>query len=245
MNLSVAAGEVVGIIGPNGAGKTTLFDCLSGTLPLHSGIVTLDGTDITNLATHRRAALGLMRSYQNVRLFPSLTVTDNIAVAMETRLTVKSPAMSALWLPPARKEERKVSERVAMLLELLALQPVADTPVGSLSMGSRRLVDLACQLAARPRVLLLDEPTSGMAQRDTESIGPLISRISKDLDCAVLIVEHNVQVLSTVTDRLIALNFGAVIAQADPQTVLSDPVVQDAYFRARSEESERELVTTG
>jgi branched-chain amino acid transport system ATP-binding protein len=132
-----------------------------------------------------------------------------------------------------------------MLLELLALQPVADTPVGSLSMGSRRLVDLACQLAARPRVLLLDEPTSGMAQRDTESIGPLISRISKDLECAVLIVEHNVQVLSSVTDRLIAMNFGEVIAQGDPQTVLSDHVVQDAYFRARSDESERELVTTG
>ena len=245
VDLSVAAGEVIGIIGPNGAGKTTLFDCLSGTLPLHSGTITLDGTDITHLATHRRAALGLMRSYQNVRLFPSLTVADNIAVAMETRLTVRSPAMSALWLPPARKEERKVSERVAMLLELLSLQQVADTPVGSLSMGSRRLVDLACQLAARPRVLLLDEPTSGMAQRDTESIGPLISRISKDLDCAVLIVEHNVQVLSSVADRLIALNFGEVIAQGDPQTVLSDPVVQDAYFRARADESERELVTIG
>jgi ABC-type branched-subunit amino acid transport system ATPase component len=232
------------VIGPNGAGKTTLFDCLSGTLPLREGSVSLDGTDISTLATHRRAALGLMRSYQNVRLFPSLTVHDTIAVALETRMTVKSPLFAALWLPPARKEERKVDERVAMLLELLQLQKVAHTQVASLSMGSRRLVDLACQLAARPKVLLLDEPTSGMAQRDTESIGPLISRISKDLDCAVLIVEHNVAVLASVTDRMIAMNFGEVIAEGDPRAVLDDGAVQDAYFRARAQPQEQELVAS-
>jgi ABC-type branched-subunit amino acid transport system ATPase component len=111
-------------------------------------------------------------------------------------------------------------------------------------MGSRRLVDLACQLAARPKVLLLDEPTSGMAQRDTESIGPLIRRISKDLDCAVLIVEHNVQVLSSVADRLLAMNFGEVIAAGDPTAVLSDSEVQDAYFRAGSRRHQPALVTT-
>jgi ABC-type branched-subunit amino acid transport system ATPase component/ABC-type branched-subunit amino acid transport system permease subunit len=252
VSIDVAAGEVVGVIGPNGAGKTTLFDCLSGTLPLREGSVILDGTDISRLPTHRRAALGLMRSYQNVRLFPSLTVHDNIAVALETRMTVKNPLFGALWLPPARKEERKVDERVDMLLELLQLQKLEHTQVASLSMGSRRLVDLACQLAARPKVLLLDEPTSGMAQRDTESIGPLISRISKDLDCAVLIVEHNVQVLASVTDRMVAMNFGAVIAEGEPRAVLDDPSVQDAYFRARAETAatparpapERELVTT-
>ena len=252
VSIDVAAGEVVGIIGPNGAGKTTLFDCLSGTLPLREGSITLDGTDISHLATHRRAGLGLMRSYQNVRLFPSLTVHDNIAVALETRMTVKSPLFGALWLPPARKEERKVDERVDMLLELLQLQKLEHNQLASLSMGSRRLVDLACQLAARPKVLLLDEPTSGMAQRDTESIGPLISRISKDLDCAVLIVEHNVQVLASVTDRMVAMNFGEVIAAGDPRAVLDDPAVRDAYFRARAEPAtpteqparERELVPT-
>ena len=185
-----------------------------------------------------------MRSYQNVRLFPSLSVTDNIAVALETRLGVKSPLFAALWLPPARREERKVSERVDQLLELLGLERIAHSPLGSLSMGSRRLVDLACQLAARPKVLLLDEPTSGMAQRDTESIGPLISRISKDLDCAVLIVEHNVQVLSSIADRLLAMNFGEVITAGDPTAVLSDSAVQDAYFRAGSRRHERSLVTT-
>ena len=244
VSLTVGAGEVVGIIGPNGAGKTTLFDCLSGTLPLRHGSVTLEGVDISTLATYRRAALGLMRSYQNVRLFPSLSVTDNISVALETRLSVKSPLFAALWLPPARREERKVSERVDQLLELLALQKIANAPLGSLSMGSRRLVDLACQLAARPKVLLLDEPTSGMAQRDTESIGPLISRISKDLDCAVLIIEHNVQVLSSVADRLVAMNFGRVIATGDPASVLSDDAVQDAYFRAGSRDRDRALATT-
>ena len=232
VSLEVGAGEVVGILGPNGAGKTSLFDCLSGTLPLATGTVELTGIDISGLATHKRAELGLMRSYQSVRLFPSLTVRDCIAVALETRLEVKSAVFAGLWLPQARAEERRVDERVDVLLELLRLEPLADAPVGSLSLGSRRMVDLACQLAARPKVLLLDEPASGLAQGETELLGPLVSRISSDLDCAVLIIEHNVQVLASVAHRLVALHRGAVIAQGEPTAVLDDPDVRAAYFGA-------------
>jgi ABC-type branched-subunit amino acid transport system ATPase component/ABC-type branched-subunit amino acid transport system permease subunit len=232
VSFTVAAGEVVGILGPNGAGKTSLFDCLSGILPVREGSVALNGTDLTGLAPHLRAQQGLMRSFQSVRLFPSLSVRDTIAVALETRLLVKSSAFSGLWLPPARAEERRTDERVDALLELLRLEKSADVPLASLSLGSRRMVDLACQLAARPKVLLLDEPASGLAAAETELLGPLVSRISSDLDCAVLIIEHNVQVLASVADRLIAMRDGAVIAEGAPPDVLSDPAVRGAYFGA-------------
>jgi ABC-type branched-subunit amino acid transport system ATPase component/ABC-type branched-subunit amino acid transport system permease subunit len=234
VDLDVAAGEVVGILGPNGAGKTTLFDCLSGGLPVVSGTVTLLGEDVTALAPHRRAERGLMRSFQSVRLFPSLTVRECIAVALETRLKVKSPVFAGLWLPPARAEERRVDERVDDLIELLRLAPVADASVASLSLGSRRMVDLACQLAARPKVLLLDEPSAGLSHTETELLGPLVSRISSDLDCAVLIIEHNVQVLASVAHRLVAMSGGAVIAEGAPSAVLNDPDVRSAYFGARA-----------
>jgi ABC-type branched-subunit amino acid transport system ATPase component len=236
VSFEVTAGEVVGILGPNGAGKTSLFDGLTGALPLRSGAVTLLGTDVTGQSPHKRAEQGLMRSFQNVRLFPSLTVRDCIAVALETRLQVKSPVFAGLGLPRARAEERRVDERVEALLELLRLEKVAESQVGSLSLGSRRMVDLACQLAARPKVLLLDEPASGLAQAETELLGPLVSRISSDLDCAVLIIEHNVQVLASVAHRLVAMHAGAVIAQGVPRTVLSDPAVRAAYFGAATHE---------
>lgn len=246
VSFDLANGEVLGIIGPNGAGKTSLFDCLSGLLPVVEGVVELTGEDITAMAPQKRAARGLMRSFQSVRLFPSLSVHDCVAVALETRLKVKSPVFAGLWLPPARAEERRVDERVDALLELLRLEKVADAQVGSLSLGSRRMVDLACQLAARPKVLLLDEPAAGLAQSETELLGPLVSRISSDLDCAVLIIEHNVQVLASVAHRLLALDAGAVIAEGPPADVLADEAVRAAYFGARpiAASNTDELVTT-
>ena len=232
VSLEVAPGEVIGVLGPNGAGKTSLFDALSGALDVAAGTVTLLGEDVTGLTPHARAGRGLMRSFQSVRLFPSLTVRDCVAVALETRLKVKSAAFAGLWLPPARAEERRVDERVGVLLELLQLEAVADTAVSSLSLGTRRMVDLACQLAARPKVLLLDEPASGLAAAETELLGPLVSRISSDLGCAVLIIEHNVQVLASVAHRLVAMQAGRVIAQGLPAQVLGDPAVRAAYFGA-------------
>lgn len=245
VSFEVAAGEVLGVLGPNGAGKTSLFDALSGGLALAAGSVTLLGEDVAGLAPHQRAARGLMRSFQSVRLFPSLSVRDCVAVALETRLSVKSAAFAGLWLPPARAEERRVEERVQVLLELLRLEAVADASVGALSLGTRRMVDLACQLAARPKVLLLDEPASGLASGETELLGPLVSRISSDLGCAVLIIEHNVQVLASVAHRLLAMQSGAVIAEGPPGEVLADPAVRRAYFGAGPQPADsRALVTT-
>lgn len=245
VHFDLVSGEVLGVIGPNGAGKTSLFDCLSGLLPVAAGTVELAGQDVTAMPPHKRAGLGMMRSFQSVRLFPSLSTRDCIAVALETRLGTKSSLYSGLWLPPARREERRVDERVDALLELLRLEAVADTQVGSLSLGSRRMVDLACQLAARPKVLLLDEPAAGLAQSETELLGPLVGRISSDLDCAVLIIEHNVAVLASVAHRLVALDAGAVIAEGLPSDVLRHEAVSAAYFGSKSSaEPPRELVTT-
>ncbi len=204
----------------------------------------LAGEDVSPLAPHARAQRGLMRSFQSVRLFPSLTVRDCVAVALETRLKVKSSAFSALWLPQATAEERRVSRRVDELLEFLQLRAVADVPLSRLSLGKRRMVDLACQLAARPKVLLLDEPAAGLAQSETEVLGPLVGRISSDLGCAVLIIEHNVQVLASVAHRLLAMRAGAVIASGRPDEVLADDAVRASYFGAvrRAAPTDREAL---
>jgi len=230
VSLEVAAGEVLGVLGPNGAGKTSLFDCLSGLLPAVTGTVTLLGEDITGLAIHRRAERGLMRSFQSVRLFPSLSVRDCIAVALETRLDVKSPIYAGLWLPPARTEERRVVDRVAALLELLRVEAVADAPVASLSLGSRRMVDLACQLAARPKVLLLDEPSSGLDRAETAKLAKTLQEVQAAQGFAILLVEHDVELVASFTTRCYALDFGRLIVEGSSKDVLASPEVRSAYL---------------
>jgi ABC-type branched-subunit amino acid transport system ATPase component/ABC-type branched-subunit amino acid transport system permease subunit len=236
VNLDVRAGEVVGIIGPNGAGKTTLFDVISGFQRAHAGAILLLGADVTAESATARARLGLQRSFQSVRLFPSLSVRDNIAVAMENHVTTKSAVFAGLWLPNARRSERRVAQRVDMLIELMGLEPHAEKVMAEMSTGTRRIVDIACQLAARPKVLLLDEPSSGLAQTETEELGPVIARISKDLDCAVLVIEHDISLVSSISERLVAMERGRVIATGSATDVLSDPAVRAAYFGGASEE---------
>ncbi|MFN2462977.1 MAG: ATP-binding cassette domain-containing protein [Candidatus Dormibacteria bacterium] len=235
VNFALSAGEVAGIIGPNGAGKTTLFDLITGFHMPDAGSIAVLGTDVTNLAPYARANLGLMRSFQNVRLFPSLTVRDNIAAAMERHVAWKESVFHALWLPMGREAERKVQARVDQLVELLGLGAQVDRTMAEISVGTRRIVDIACQLAARPRVLLLDEPSSGLAQVETEQLGPIIARMAKDLDAAILVIEHDIPLISAIANRLIALELGAVIAEGAPQEVLADPRVRNSYFGGAAE----------
>jgi branched-chain amino acid transport system ATP-binding protein len=183
-----------------------------------------------------RAALGLQRSFQSVRLFPSLTVRDNVAVALETRIGARSALFAGLWLPNARHAEARAQQRVDMLIELMGLDEHQDRVMGEISTGTRRIVDIACQLAARPKVLLLDEPSSGLAQTETEALGPIIARISKDLDCAVLIIEHDIPLVSAVSARLVAMELGRVIAVGAPGEVIADPLVRAAYFGGASDD---------
>jgi branched-chain amino acid transport system ATP-binding protein len=238
VGFSVAPGEILGFIGPNGAGKTTLFDVVSGFLPPDRGSIrlTLDGPDggvvhdITSTASHVRARLGLGRSFQDGRLFPALTVTETIAVALDTQVDVRDPLAAALHLPAVVDSEAKVNDRVEELVDLMGLGAFRDKFVRELSTGSRRIVDLACVLAQHPSVLLLDEPSSGIAQREAEALGPLLLRIRDDLGASLLVVEHDLPLLTSISDRMIALDLGQVIADGPPEVVVHDPQVVASYL---------------
>ena len=230
VSFDVAAGEVLGFLGPNGAGKTTLFDVLSGYQSGERGDVLLDGVSIAKLGPDARARRGLGRSFQDGRLFPALTVSETIAVALEGSIDVRDPIAAALHLPSVADSEAKVHTRVEELIELLGLGAFRDKYVRELSTGSRRVVDLACVLAHKPRVLLLDEPSSGIAQREAEALGPLLLRIRAMTGASLLIIEHDVPLLTSIADRMIALDLGEVVAVGTPSEVIRDPRVVASYL---------------
>ena len=229
VGFDVAPGEILGFLGPNGAGKTTLFDVLSGFQPAE-GRVRMDGSDITGLAPDARARRGLGRSFQDGRLFPALTVAETIAVACERDVEVRDSVAAALHLPAVMDSEQKVRERVDELIEVLGLGAFADKYVRELSTGSRRVVDLACVLAHHPRVLLLDEPSSGIAQREAEALGPLLLRIRDLTGASLLIIEHDVPLLTAITDRMLALDLGCVITTGTAEEVINHPAVVASYL---------------
>jgi ABC-type branched-subunit amino acid transport system ATPase component/predicted MFS family arabinose efflux permease len=230
VDLAVLPGEVVGLVGANGAGKTTLFDLLSGYLVPSGGTVRLGGREVTSWSPDRRALAGLGRSFQDARIFGSLTVAENLAVSLERHLEVRSYLASGVFLPDARRGEDDVAYTVEDLIELLGLGALRDKQVRELSTGSRRIVDLGMALAHDPSVLLLDEPSSGIAQRETEALGPLLLKLRDDTGCALLVIEHDMPLLSSVCDRLVALELGRVIAEGPPEEVLSDDRVVRSYL---------------
>ena len=230
VSLRAAPGEIVGIIGPNGAGKTTLLDVISGFVPADAGRVLLGGRDVTGLGPDRRARLGLGRSFQDALLFPALTVEETIAVAMERWVAVKDPVNPALHLPAAFDSEQAVRKRVTELIEMLSLEAARTKFVHELSTGMRRVVDLACVIAHRPSVVLLDEPSSGIAQRESEALGPLLQRLRDELGATLIVIEHDMPLLTAVADRLVALDRGLVISAGPPTTVLNDPLVISSYL---------------
>ncbi|HUI47420.1 MAG TPA: MFS transporter [Acidimicrobiia bacterium] len=234
VSLQAAGGEIVGFIGPNGAGKTTLFDTISGFVSVDQGTILLgegdDAVDITRMPAAARAKLGLGRSFQDGRLFPNLTVAETISMAFERHLDVRDPVAAALRLPSVWNTEQDVAEEVERLLQLLGITDFRDKLVRELSTGSRRIVDLACQLALNPTVMLLDEPSSGIAQREAEALGPLLLRIREQTGATLLVVEHDVPLLLGIADRLIALDLGVVVADGAPNTVVNDPVVVQSYL---------------
>ncbi len=232
--VAVGAGEIVGFLGPNGAGKTTLFDVISGFLPADSGSIVLDdgsgGRELTRMNAAARARLGLGRSFQDGRLFPALTVAETVSVALERRVEVRDPIAAALHLPSVADSELHIHERVEQLLELLAITDFRDKLTRELSTGSRRVVDLACVLAHEPSVLLLDEPSSGIAQREAEALGPLLLRIRDETGASVLIIEHDVPLLRSIADRIVALDLGEVVTTGTPTDVINDPRVIASYL---------------
>jgi len=226
----VQPNEILGILGPNGAGKTTLFDLLSGFVPVASGRIMLGNADVTQLGADGRARKGLGRSFQDARLFPAMTVEEAIAVSLERWVTARDPISAALHLPHVQDSETKVRKRVAELIELLGLGAYRAKFVQELSTGSRRVVDLAGLLGHRPSVILLDEPSSGIAQREVEALGPMLNRIREQTGASLIVIEHDMPLLRTVSDRLVAMDQGAVICEGRPDDVLADPVVIESYL---------------
>ena len=230
VSFEVAEQEIVGFIGPNGAGKTTLFDLIGGSTPSDGGRVELAGADVSTIGASGRARRGLGRSFQDARLFPSLTVEETIAVALERWIDSRDPVSAALHLPNAFDSEASIRERVDELIELMNLGTHRTKPIKNLSTGSRRIVDLACVVAHRPTVVLLDEPSSGIAQREVEALAPVIERMRSDMGSALLIIEHDMNLLSSIADRIVALDQGAVVTTGVPHEVLTHPAVVASYL---------------
>ncbi|MBN2621861.1 MAG: ATP-binding cassette domain-containing protein, partial [Acidimicrobiales bacterium] len=234
VSFDVRPGEVLGFIGPNGAGKTTLFDVISGYTAADTGTIRLRSNgqmvDLHDVPTHVRSWRGLGRSFQDGRLFPGLTVHEAIAVALEQHVQVRDPIAATLHLPSVNDSEQHVNARVDQLIELLALGAYRDKFVRELSTGTRRVVDLACVLAQGPTVLLLDEPSSGIAQREAEALAPMLRRVRDELGASLLVIEHDLPLLSSISDRLIALDLGRIVAEGAPNDVIEHPAVVASYL---------------
>lgn len=235
VSCEVEPGEVVGFIGPNGSGKTTLLDVISGQLRPDTGAVYLDGENLVDHLPEDRAAAGLLRSFQDCRLYPELTVLETLLVGEDARRPA-GVLSTALSLPDARRKERAKSAAADLALRGFGLQPFRDSLIGELSTGTRRVVDLATIVAAQPRVLLLDEPTAGIAQREAEAFGPLLRRLHEATGATICLVEHDVPLVMSLCDRIVVLETGRVVAEGTPAEVMANPAAVAAYLGA-SEES--------
>jgi len=229
VSLRAATGEVVGLVGPNGAGKTTLFDVLSGQTEPDRGAVRLGGREVTWLPPERRARLGLGRSFQQARLYDGLSVDEAIKVALECR-EPSEVVPSLLGLPPSRHAERRKDVDAEHLVHLFGLGLFAHRRIAELSTGVRRLAELACIVGVGARTLLLDEPTAGIAQREVEAFVPVLRAVRDHLDATVVVIEHDIPMVTRLVDRMYVLAAGRVIAEGSPEKLRDDPEVIAAYL---------------
>ena len=227
VDLTVAPGEIVGVIGPNGAGKTTLLDAICGYTPPDAGTVYVEGTDVTRMLPYARARLGLGRSFQDARLFPSLTVRETLLGAFHPSFT-SSALTEGLSLRSSRREERDAHDSLRPLLDLVDVERYLDHRIAELSFGTTRAVELAWLAARRPSVLLLDEPASGLQQSEVRALGNVIQRVRQG--GAVVLIDHDVPFVAGLADRLIAMDLGRVVADGRPSDVLEHPDVVASYL---------------
>jgi branched-chain amino acid transport system ATP-binding protein len=231
VSFDVMPGEIVGLIGPNGAGKTTLFNCLSRLYECERGEISFAGRPLGRVARHRVAELGIGRTFQNLALFRSMTVLENVLVGQHCR-TRSGFLRNALRTPLVAGEERDAAARARELIALLGLDAVAGQRVADLPFGTQKRVELGRALAAEPKLLLLDEPASGLNHEEVTVLGGLIRAIRDRLRLTVLLVEHHMSLVMSISDRVVALNFGRKIAEGTPAEVRGHPEVIKAYLGA-------------
>jgi ABC-type branched-subunit amino acid transport system ATPase component len=239
VDFDVEAGSITGVIGPNGAGKTTLFDCISGFRRPDRGAIRLsvDGlppVELIRRPAHDRCALGVGRTFQSARLFRSLPLRDVVRAAQHDRMRRSGFFRSVFGLGGARADEAEATTRADEALALMGLLPHADKPASELSTGMLRLCELAAVVAAAPKLILLDEPSSGIAQKETEALGPLLRRIADHLGATLLLIEHDMPMIMGISDTIVAMARGQVITRGAPAEIRKHPEVLTSYLGAKA-----------
>jgi len=229
VSFDVTHGQIRGLIGPNGSGKTTMFNCISGFYRYAQGDILFEGKSITGQKRHRMVDFGIGRTFQNVALFRSMTVRENVLVGGH-HLAHAGFVSHALRVPRARREEAEAAARTGELMRLLEIDRFADIQVGSLTFGMQKRVELARALITRPKLLLLDEPAGGLTHSEVDELGDLIQHIRDTFNLSVLLVEHHMSLVMRVSDRVVALEQGRVIADGTPDEVRAEPEVIRAYL---------------
>jgi len=222
--IAVDSGEVVGVIGPNGSGKTTLFNLLSGFFPPSAGGVFFQGADITRLPAHKRVQKGIVRTFQLVSVFDSLTVWENLVLS-NTRRIAERNTVGKFFLSPAGNA--LIYENCRLALREVGIEDLADQPTSSLSYGDKRMLEIAIGLSLQPKLFLLDEPFSGLSDHEIGLVLELLFRVKENF--ALVIIEHKISKILDLVKRLCVMNYGRLICQGDPQQVLSDPEVRECY----------------
>jgi branched-chain amino acid transport system ATP-binding protein len=229
LSFTVEAGQICALIGPNGAGKTTFFNVVSRVYAPVGGRILFAGKDLLRLPGHRITELGVTRTFQNLALFPGLSVLDNVMVGAHS-LSRGGFLASALRSPPVPSEERRLRAEAFDLLELLGLVHLADGPAAGLPYGTLKRIELARALAARPKLLMLDEPASGLTHSEVGQLGDLVRELRDRFDLTVLLVEHHMNMVMNVSEKVVVLDFGRKIAEGAPAEVAADPAVIEAYL---------------
>ena len=227
ISFDVVPGEILGLVGPNGAGKTTLFNCVCGQLRPEQGEIFLDGQSLEGLPTYKRARLGIGRTYQKVEVFTDMSVRDHLMVAERARRGEARLWRDLLNLSTPTEDEK---QRVDRVLELVGISHLANMSVNALGLGNCRLVELARALAAEPKILLADEPSSGLDLGETADVSAVLRTVQRESETAILLVEHDLTMVAEVVDRTVVMDLGAMLAEGTFDEVMANPLVRDAYL---------------
>jgi len=226
---SIKEKEIFSCIGPNGAGKSTLFNCINGFLKPDSGEIALEGKDVTRLPPHRIAGLGVTRTFQNLELVPSKSSLENILMGLH--LSIDSGMLSsALYFGKNKRVEDRAEDQALSVMGFLGIRFCKDLPAGSLSFVTRRMVELARALVSKPRLMLLDEPGSGMNEQETMELGKIIKAVREDYGTTIILVEHDMSLVMDISDRIMVVDFGEKLAEGTPDEIKNNPEVQEAFL---------------